>query len=65
MPTVVITALLVAVVSADTIPHFVVPGKCANVLVQDNFDLHKVHFISYISLVQTYSTFSIWINILL
>ncbi|XP_027230095.2 crustacyanin-A2 subunit [Penaeus vannamei] len=41
MPTVVITALLVAVVSADTIPHFVVPGKCANVLVQDNFDLHK------------------------
>ncbi|XP_042856892.1 crustacyanin-A2 subunit-like [Penaeus japonicus] len=41
MLTTVVTALLVAVVSADSIPSFVVPGKCANVANQDNFDLRK------------------------
>ncbi|XP_063600418.1 crustacyanin-A2 subunit-like [Penaeus indicus] len=39
MLTVLISALLVAVVSADAIPEFLVPGKCANVAIQDNFDL--------------------------
>ncbi|XP_037800117.1 crustacyanin-A2 subunit-like [Penaeus monodon] len=41
MLTVLLSAVLVAVVSADSIPQFVVPGKCANVLVQNNFDLHQ------------------------
>ncbi|ROT83844.1 crustacyanin subunit A [Penaeus vannamei] len=36
-----VAATLVALVSADGIPDFVVPGKCAKVANQDKFDLRK------------------------
>ncbi|ROT83832.1 crustacyanin subunit A [Penaeus vannamei] len=37
-----VAATLVALVSADGIPDFVVPGKCAKVANQDKFDLRKI-----------------------
>ncbi|XP_042855420.1 crustacyanin-A2 subunit-like [Penaeus japonicus] len=36
-----VAAALVAVVAADSIPDFVVPGNCAKVANQDNFDLRR------------------------
>ncbi|XP_027238707.2 crustacyanin-A2 subunit [Penaeus vannamei] len=41
MFTTLVAAALVALVSADGIPDFVVPGRCAKVANQDKFDLRR------------------------
>lgn len=47
MYTTLLVGAFVACVAGDAIPDFVLPGKCATVNLQSNFDLRKVSIIKY------------------
>jgi len=54
MFTTLVAAALVALVSADGIPDFVVPGRCAKVANQDKFDLRRVNTCSLLYIIIHY-----------